>query len=444
MHSKSRLILNLCQHLENDGITYVIVGDTRRYPDESFGDTDILIDMPSLSSAKRSLLKFANEHRIAIAQVLQHEQSAWHYVLAWFDEAGRLNTFDPDICGDYFRHGRLFLKAEQVVSGRVRHNTVAKSDSAFFVPTPARGFIYYLLKKIDKGTLDERQGEYLSSQWKLDAQGGLTEIRRFWPDVEAGILARAAAASNWTLVRKEISKLRAVLRCSIRSTFRYRWNEVVRKWRRLIHPTGLLIVFLGSDGSGKSTIIKHVQNDVGSLFRRTQIYHLRPHFGCRQKDQGPVYEPHARSTRNMFTSLIKGLFYWADYTIGYWWAIWPNKVRSTLILFDRYFFDLVVDPRRLRYGGPRWISRVLARCIPSPDLTIYLHAPPEILLSRKQEVAASELERQHQEYSVLISKLGNGYKVDASKPLAEVIYNVETIIVDFLEARVSKRLTSDV
>lgn len=443
--SKTSLIEKLCHHFENDDITYVIVGDTRSYPIEIHGDTDILTDSRSLALAQKSLLKFCDAHGIKIAQVLQHEQSAWYYVLAWFDDAGHLNTFDPDICSDYFRYGKLFLMADQVVSGRIRKQTnVTNLSNGFFVPAPSRSFIYYLLKKIDKGVLDERQGEYLSSQWCLDVEGGMAEIQRFWPEREVSLLASAASSRDWTTVRKDIDKFRAVLRGAIGFSLKYQWKELVRKLLRLFHPTGLLICFLGPDGSGKSSIITRVQDDLAPLFRRTQTYHLRPHFGHRMKDQGPVRAPHAEPTRNIVASILKSIFYFADYTIGYWWSIWPRRVRSTLILFDRYFYDLIVDPRRLRYGGPKWAPAFLAKCIPAPDLVIYLDAPPEVLLSRKQEVSASELERQRREYSSLINKLRNGYKVDASQPLAEVVENVERIIVTFLEARVTKKLTSNV
>ena len=83
-----------------------------------------------------------------------------------------------------------------------------------------------------------------------------------------------------------------------------------------------------------------------------------------------------------------------------------------------------------------------AKCIPSPDLIIYLDAPPAVLLSRKQEVAASEIERQRQAYLNLTHDLQNAYTIDASKPLPEVIDSVERIIVEFMESRVTKRRTS--
>lgn len=442
MITRSQAISKLFQYLEDDGVNYVVVGDTRGYPEEIQGDIDIVTDPRSLPLAQQSLFKFCKDYSIKIVQVLQHEHSAWYYVLAWFDGTGKLITFNPDICSDYFRYGRLFLMAEEVLAGRVRAVGDKKGPLNFFVPSPPKGFIYYLLKKIDKGDLDERQRDYLSSQWNSDIHGGMAQIARFWPDHEANILARAARTNDWAPVRKEIGKFQLVLRKSLGFSVRHWCHEIIRKLRRLFYPTGLLVVFLGSDGSGKSTIITQVQNDLAPLFRQTKAYHLRPHFGRRIKDNTPVAHPHAQPPRSTIASCLKMLLYLADYSIGYCFAIFPHKVRSTLILFDRYFFDVIIDPKRLRYGGPRWIPVFLTKCIPSPDLIIYLDAPPAVLLSRKQEVAASEIERQRQAYLNLTHDLQSAYTIDASKPLPEVIDSVERIIVEFMESRVTKRRTS--
>jgi thymidylate kinase len=442
MITRSQAISKLFQYLDDDRINYVVVGDTRGYPEELHGDTDIVTDPRSLPLAQQSLVKFCKDSGIKIVQVLQHEQSAWYYVLAWFDKTGKLITLNPDICSDYFRFGKLFLMADEVLTGRVR--TVGDNNGSIklFAPSPPKGFVYYLLKKIDKGSLDERQGNYLSAQWNRDAEGGMAQIARFWPVLEAGIIARAARTNDWAPVRNEIDRFRSILRQSLGFSVTHWCQELFRKARRLFYPTGLMVVFLGSDGSGKSTIITQVQNDLAPLFRRAKAYHLRPHFGRRMKDDAPVVHPHAQPPRNFIASCLKLLLYFADYSIGYCYAILPRKIRSTLILFDRYFFDVIVDPKRLRYGGPRWIPVFLAKCIPSPDLIFYLDAPPEVLLSRKQEMPASEIERQRHAYLDLTHGLPNAYTIDVSKPLPEVIDSVERIIVEFLESRVIKRLPS--
>ena len=62
------------------------------------------------------------------------------------------------------------------------------------------------------------------------------------------------------------------------------------------------------------------------------------------------------------------------------------------MLFDRYHGDLLVDPRRYRYGGPMSLARLIVRFMPQPDLVFFLDATPEILLARKQEVSHAALE----------------------------------------------------
>lgn len=442
MINRSQAIFALFKCLEDNGVSYVVVGDTRGYPDQVYGDIDIVTNPSSLLLAQQSLLKFCKEYSIKIVQVLQHEHCAWYYVLAWFDRKRKLIILNPDICSDYFRFGRLFLKADEVLVGRVR--AVGDNNRAlnFFAPSPSMGFVYYLLKKIDKGDLDERQGDYLSLLWNKDVQGGMAQIARFWPDHEANLLARAARTNDWAPVRKGIGKLQLVMRNSLGFSVTTWRRELIRKMRRVFYPTGLLVVFLGSDGSGKSTVIEQVQKDLAPLFRRTKSYHLRPHFGRGVRGNTPVPHPHAQSPRNTIASCLKALLYFADYSIGYYFAILPRKICSTLVLFDRYFFDVIIDPKRLRYGGPRWIPAFLAKCIPAPDIIIFLDAPSEVLLTRKQELSASEMERQRHAYETLTHNLPNAHTVDASKPLPEVIDSVEKLIVQFMESRVIKRLPS--
>lgn len=438
--TRSQAISRFFQYFDQDGINYVIMGDIRGYPEEVYGDIDIVIDPHSLASAQQSLLRFCNDHSFKIVQVLQHEQSAWYYVLAWFDKMGKLITFNPDICTDYFRFGTLFLRAGEVLTGRVRTRGEKNRFVEVFAPSPAKGFIYYLLKKIDKGDLDKRHGDYLSWQWNRDAEGGMAEIKRFWPSLEVGMLTKAASTNDWAPIRDQLPRFQSLFNKSLSFSVTHWHHENFRKLWRLYQPTGLFIVFLGSDGSGKSTIISHVQRNLAPLFRRTGVYHLRPHFGRKVKDDTPVPHPHGQTPRNSLSSCLKLLLYLADYCLGYCFIIWPRKVRSTLILFDRYFFDVVIDPKRLRYGGPQWIARLLAKCIPLPDLVIHLDAPTAVLLSRKQELSPSEIDRQRQAYLCLTQNLRGAHTVDASRPLPEVIADVERTIVDFMEARTMKRI----
>jgi thymidylate kinase len=120
--------------------------------------------------------------------------------------------------------------------------------------------------------------------------------------------------------------------------------------------------------------------------------------------------------------------------------VWPALVRSTFVGFDRYYHDLLVDPRRYRYGGPRGCARLASVLVPKPDLWILLDAPASVIEARKKEIPSEEIERQLLSYRELVSQLCGGYIVDASQSPDEVANRVEQIIIDFLAVRTARRL----
>jgi thymidylate kinase len=123
--------------------------------------------------------------------------------------------------------------------------------------------------------------------------------------------------------------------------------------------------------------------------------------------------------------------------------IYPSLARSTLVLFDRYYHDLLVDARRYRYGGPLWLILLVSRLIPRPDLVILLDASPEVLYARKQDATFAEVSRQREAYLEVVKGLSHGHIVDASKPLDAVVAESEQIVLDHLAKRAAHRFAYD-
>ena len=205
---------------------------------------------------------------------------------------------------------------------------------------------------------------------------------------------------------------------------------------------GLFVAILGPDGSGKSTVLHHLAQNIQGKFTQVSYFHWRPGLlpplnnllkpGA-PVQVGPCTEPHKFPPHGFFISFIRLVYYTLDFILGYWVKFFPRKVRSGLILVDRYYYDFLVDPRRFRLNVPRWIVKVLLRFVCKPDLVFYLDAPVEILLNRKQELSAKELNRQRTAFLKLLPELHNGYTVDASRSLEYVTYEVERRIVQYLE-----------
>ena len=160
-------------------------------------------------------------------------------------------------------------------------------------------------------------------------------------------------------------------------------------------------------------------------------------------NKGSVTDPHGQPPRGVLASIAKIFYLAVDYFAGYFLRIRPAMIRTRLVIFDRYIYDLLVDSKRVRYGGPAWMLHLLARVVPSPELVILLDAPAEVLWSRKQEVTFDEVGRQRNAYLSLVKELPSAVVINASQPLPNVLHDVEEAIISHFSARTATRLRLD-
>jgi serine acetyltransferase/thymidylate kinase len=201
----------------------------------------------------------------------------------------------------------------------------------------------------------------------------------------------------------------------------------------------MTVAVIGPDGSGKSSVIELVLAGLAPAFRGTRYLHLRPRVVGGRAAGRPATAPHALPPRGRVASVAKLVHMLLDYVAGYALRVWPLTRRSTLVVFDRYYRDLLVDPRRYRYGGPMSLARWAAKCVPGPDLWVLLDAPGDVLQARKSEVSAEESARQRQSYLELAAHLWNAAVVDATQELPMVAVEVEAAILNVLEGRLEHR-----
>lgn len=204
--------------------------------------------------------------------------------------------------------------------------------------------------------------------------------------------------------------------------------------------TGLWVAIFGPDGAGKSTAIQRLTQELSLSFRDIECFHFRPMFRRGWQDSSPVTDPHGKPPRGFLPSIFK-LFYWlADYWYGYVAVIRPALLDSTLILFDRYYPDVPVDPVRYRLpASTLWFAKFLARLAPSPDLYILLDAPTEIVQQRKPEVTCEESQRQRLAYRQMFQSMPNAFIVDAARPLDEVAQQMKALILEAMANRAQDR-----
>ncbi|MGD0830835.1 MAG: hypothetical protein ABR907_07830 [Terracidiphilus sp.] len=111
-----------------------------------------------------------------------------------------------------------------------------------------------------------------------------------------------------------------------------------------------------------------------------------------------------------------------------WQANLFQDDRAALLICDRYYHDLLIDPKRYRYGGPVWVAKLVGKLMPRPSMWILLDAPAAVLQRRKQEVPFNETARQRLAYLTFIEKQQRYAVVNAAQPLEKVIADAENAI----------------
>lgn len=435
---RARVAWLLLNRLSRSCARYCLLSGYDALPDGFETDIDFMVPAADLWRIAKVIDDIANASGTVLFQAIQHEISACAFVLA-AEEEQSLKVLQLDSCSDYRHFGRLWLRADEVLETRRWHS------HGFWIPAARYEFTYYLIKRVNKCDFRDAHGARLSRLYGEDVRGCDELLRRFWNAKSSAAIAKMAAAEDWEPLAHNVKRYRNELRraftAGMGSQIVSSIQSARHSWERARKPTGAWIAFIGPDGCGKSAVIDAVASEFTPAFQKIEKYHLRPKaLPASMGGDVPVTDPHGKAARGWLLSTMKLLYLFADYWIGYPQSIWAATLRTRLLLFDRYFYDVVVDPRRVRYGGPRWLPGFLMRLLPRPEKVILLNAPPNVLWSRKQEVSYDEVVRQQQEFLRIADAIPRAIVLDAARPIDEVVRLTRRAVIDHLSRRTRTRL----
>lgn len=154
------------------------------------------------------------------------------------------------------------------------------------------------------------------------------------------------------------------------------------------------VLIAGPDGVGKSTVVHAIVDAATSAGIRVSRAHYRPGILGGRASGAPVTDPHAKPPRSAIASLVKLAVLFLDHVVG-GRTTWRAQRRQGLLLLERGWFDMAVDPRRYRLPARMVpLVRILGRLLPLPDLVLLLAGEATAIHLRKPEIGSAEVDRQ--------------------------------------------------
>ncbi len=195
--------------------------------------------------------------------------------------------------------------------------------------------------------------------------------------------------------------------------------------------TGFSVGFTGPDGSGKTTVIDQILERLAPVFRTAhKYYHFRPALfgnlgevahsaGLKKEVDRDYSNPHRGGKTGALSSFARLLYYSLDYIVGYFVKVKSVTRITRVVIFDRYYTDIICDSRRsriyLNYKFLYWFGKLF---IPSLDYNILLTARSETILARKRELDEEGIRRINERIDYLADK--KGYKKILNEQTPEV------------------------
>jgi serine acetyltransferase/thymidylate kinase len=393
---------------------------------------DVLGELPKL------IYSFCLREDVLFVQRLQCEEQTWRHVLSWTDGSGSPPQFlCIDMTGDYYFAGRRLLSSERIQAMRIESVTAAPAQRIQIVG-PNIEFMHRLLRCVTAQRCSFDEAQRLRDLWQRDPAGTANLLLRLWP-ADGSALIAAAACERWDDLIDNLPMLRKRLRPTGVRAISAAWRHWKRRWESWRHPNGLLVACLGPDGSGKRTLIAGLQERPPQPFEGIFTMRLRPSL-IRQAPVNPTVKPWLAQPRSSIVVPAKLALFVMDYWLGYLLRMRPRLTRGGLVLSDRYYDDVLVDPRRYRLRRPYALARALVPWIPRPDLWLVLDAPAQALTERQREVTAEESSRLRSEYRRVLRGKDNRVVLDASRSASQVLAAAQLAIVKTLAQRTSLRL----
>lgn len=300
-----------------------------------------------------------------------HHKSFAVFVSIFFMDESYLEI---DLIHRFDRKGIIYLEAADVLQ-----HVCVRADG-LKVASEAHHFEYVLLfYHLNGSTVPDRYHHYFTAKEAEQQEAILRHLRTRYGITTASLSALMDTDRNG--VKKILNRVKSGslnrLPSILVNKVRY-YADVMRDARSC---RGITVTFSGVDGAGKSTVLEEVKDLLQHKYRqRIVVLRHRPsllpilssfvHGKKNAERKASNSLPRRGHNTNALSSLLRFFYYYTDYLIGQYYIFFRYTLRGYTVLYDRYYFDFIIDPKRSNIALPRRFTRWLYCFIMKPQVNV--------------------------------------------------------------------------
>lgn len=368
----------------------------------------------------------------------------------------------------YFKNDRIIT----FVCAKIESENIDLIQFDFFFQTSAYGHLILPSEIILKNKIFNNQIYHVSREYEfLDKVLYLKIIGHSYPEKYKYLKEEMLHSQSMKQILTEIFGIQSIKELENMSSFKFKRRVLFQNFKKRplqqinlffcflryyiqnkIIYKGFSIGFTGPDGAGKTTVINAIIKELSQVYSNIPLFHFRPRIipnlgeaAYKTKLKSEVDLDYSNPHRGVHTSKINSfmrlLYYSIDYIIGYFLKTRPFLVKRSVVIFDRYFTDIISDSRRsMIFLKPKvlyWFGKLF---IPKLDFNILLTAHKNTILMRKQELTPEGIDTINEKLNYLLNK--KEYKLVLNdRKSDEAVREILTIIFEKQHKKNLKRIS---
>ena len=413
---KKKIVLLFFKYLEKNKIDYCYLGDPLNFPQKIKSDVDLFVDFKNLKDLKKILSNFTSNKKFKIINYIQYEFSHFNIIISK-NSKGIEEYISLDMCNEFVHDSKKLINFKNI-----KKINFKKKTFTFKILPKKYEFLYYFLKKIIKDDINKKSFYYLKKNFNFLKKN---KNNFLFDSKDYKILIKIFISNKTFLLKKYRIYFYQKL---INLKEKYFTEHFKRYFNRIINKTGFHIVFLGCDGTGKTSQINSlIRSKLNTnVFRNYSVYHLytkslfknkSPNLPYQKKNYGPIL------------SFLKIIFLYFKFLFNYFLELYPKFICSSLIINDRYYHDVIIDPKRYRIGFFKPFLNFIFQLLPNPDLIIILDTKIYTLLKRKNELNINQIKEISLKYKSFKKNYKNCYIVKTNSSIEKTSKKIIDLII---------------